>query len=234
MTSSFSTHTRRRKAGRSTLCALTLLLSCARAETQGTVSAKSAPAREQPAIARMVKQGIMRRVTPARFDPAGLNARGDFAVSVQKLFDLPAPAHAADYLDVSPDSPFHAAVQAVSPYLGRQMRCFGCQLTLSLGPNEPVSRLEAVITLTNILVAQNKVALAGPQAAEPLLRHLRGVDERGGPLRQYVATAIQGHVLLPTPANSLAPDRPFTRADLAALLDRVQRTYHVPQRSYAR
>lgn len=233
MTSSFSIHTRRLHAGRSTLCALTLLLSCAWAETQA-VSAKGAPAREQPAIARMVKQGIMRGVTPARFDPAGPNARGDFAVSVQKLFDLPAPAHPVDYLDVSPDSPFHAAVQAVSPYLGRQMRCFGCQLTTSLGPNEPVSRLEAVITLTNILVAQNKVALVDAQAAEPLLRQVRGADDSRGPLRLYVATAIQSHILLPTAANSLAPDRPFTRADLAALLDRVQRNFHVPQRSYAR
>jgi len=74
MTSSFSIHTRRLHAGRSTLCALTLLLSCAWAETQA-VSAKGAPAREQPAIARMVRQGIMRGVTPARFDPAGPSAR---------------------------------------------------------------------------------------------------------------------------------------------------------------
>jgi hypothetical protein len=79
-----------------------------------------------------------------------------------------------------------------------------------------VSRLEAVITVTNILIAQNKVALIRPEAADPLFRYLLGAGELRGPVRLYVATAIQNHILLPTPENSLALDRPFARADLAA------------------
>jgi hypothetical protein len=61
-----------------------------------------------------------------------------------------------------------------------------------------------------------------------------GASEMRGPLRLYVATALQNHILLPTPDNSLALDRPFARADLAALLDRVQHDFNVPQRNYAR
>jgi hypothetical protein len=119
MTSSFSNHNHGRNVGRSILCALTLFLSCVSAETQDTVSDLGTHVSEQPAIASMMKQGIMRGVSPTKFNPAGLNARGDFAVSVQHLFDLPVPAHKVDYPDVSPDSPFYGAIQAVSPYPGR-------------------------------------------------------------------------------------------------------------------
>jgi hypothetical protein len=232
MTSRFSTHEHRRDAGRATLCALTLFLSSASAAPQTAVSGPDTHVGE-PAIASMVRQGIMRSPSPAQFDAAGPNARGDFAAAVQRLFDLPVPARHVDYLDVPPNSEFAKPIQAVSRYLGREMRCFGCQLTQRLGPGEPVSRLEAVITVTNILVAQHRVELVRAQATDAVLRSLPTSYEMRGPIRPYLATAIQNDILLSTPSDSLAPDVPFTRADLAALLERVQRRFDIPQRSYA-
>jgi|SRR5208283_1570031 len=184
---------------------------------------------EQPAITSMVRQGIMRGVSQTQFDPDASVTRGDFVESMQRMFDLQAPVQKINFQDVSTSSEIYVAVQAVAPFLGRQMRCFGCSLGLTFGPNEPISRLEMAVTLTNILIATNKVALLSPTAAEAALAGVLDTATLRGPVREYVATALQHGVIARTSSNTLAPDLHVTRADLAVQLDGVQKKFNIPQ-----
>jgi len=182
--------------------------------------------KDRPAITSMVEQGVMRSASQARFNPAGINGRGDFAASIQQMFNLPVPAQKLDFPDVPTSSPNYMAVQAIAPYLGRQIRCPGCALTSTLGPNEPVSRLEAAIVLTNILIAQKKVVFVSPEAADKMLAGR--AEEMRGPLGVYVATAIQNGILQ-TVTDAREAGVKFNRANLATLLDNVQKKFSIPQ-----
>jgi len=184
---------------------------------------------EQPAINSVVAQGIMKGVTGTQFNPDAANTRGDFVVSMQKMFNLTKPAQTVSFPDVPASSPIYAAVEAVAPYLRRQILCPGCALVENFLPNVPVSRVETAVIMTGILVAQNKVTLLTPAAAETALAPVTDVNTLHGPLRVYVATALQsGVITLPAP-NQLQPAAQPTRADTATLLDTVQKKFSLPQ-----
>lgn len=184
---------------------------------------------EQPAIGNLVSQGIMRGVSQTEFNPDVPMTNGDFAVSVQKMFGLAAPAQKINFTDVPSSSPIYSAVEAAAPYLGRQIRCFGCQLGTTFGPNEPASRLLAAVTLTNILVAQKKVELMASDAAETVLAGVPDAADLRGPARAYVATALQQGILSLNSDRSIAALSPMTRANIAVQLDAVQKKFNVPQ-----
>ena len=89
----------------------------------------SAHAAEQPAIARIVAQGIMGPASPGKFDPDGVVTRGEFASSVQRMFALKPPVNPPLYSDVPAGTPAYQVAAAAGPYLGAHVLCGGCVLT---------------------------------------------------------------------------------------------------------
>ena len=209
--------------------AAVLMVMCSPVSAQTTTfSDLASHATEQPSIGRLVDQGIMQGVSATQFNPDAPMTNGDFAVSVQKMFGLSAPAEKTTFTDVPANSPIYAAVQAVAPYLGRQIQCFGCQLGSTFGPNQPAPRLLAAVTLVNILVSQKKIELVSSAAAETALSGVADAATLRGPVRVYVATAMQQGVLTLTSQHAIAALSPISRADTAVQLDTVQRKFNVP------
>lgn len=221
----------RKKLGYATgLLALTLLPACwpVAAQTQANFADLANHTAEQPSIGSLVSQGIMRGVSPTEFNPDANMTNGDFADSVQKMFNLAVPAQKTNFTDVPAGSSIYNAVEAVAPYLGRELICFGCQLGTNFGPNEPASRVVTAVTLVNVLLAQKKVELLTPDAAETALANVSDAAQLRGPARVYVATALQQGVLSLTADHAIAGLSPVTRANIAVQLDSVQKKFNVP------
>lgn len=181
------------------------------------------------AITRMLAQGIIRPQAAGRFAPARTISLGDYLVSMQHMFNLPPPARPANFTDVPPSSPYFAAVQAVSPYLQRQALCFGCALSSNLYPNQPVSRAQTTVTLVSVLAAQGKLTLVDDQRAAQILANVRDAGRLSPLARRHFATAISSNIMSLSRARTLAMAEPYTRADLAVMLDSVQTRFQVPQ-----
>lgn len=181
------------------------------------------------AITHMAAQGIMSERAAGRFGPKETSSLGEYLVSMQHMFNLPPPARPAKFTDVPPSSRYYAAVQAASPYLGRQVLCFTCALSTNLYPDQPLSRAQTTVTLVNVLVARGKLALVDETGAAQILANVRDAGKLSPPARRYFATAISANILPLSPAGTLQIADLHTRADLALMLDRVQTQFHVPQ-----
>jgi len=192
------------------------------------ISDLSAHTTEAPAIHSMVTQGIMRTVNAAKFEPDAPTTRGELATSVQHMFKLGPPAKPVTFTDIPPTSSFYSSVEAVAPFLGRQMLCFGCALISNFLPSEPTSRIEATVLLTNILVSRQKVSLISPAEVDSVLGPLTDVNQLRGPVRAYIATAIRNDIVTLAAPNLLDPYARISRAQTASMLDLVQRKFMIP------
>jgi hypothetical protein len=198
------------------------------AQTQTSFADLANHVAEQPAIGSMVNQGIMHGVSPTEFNPDAPMTNSDFAASVQKMFNLPVPAEKTNFTDVPESSAAYNAVEAVAPYLGRQIICFQCQLGTNFGPNEPASRLLAAVAMTNVLLAQKKVTLLTSDAAETALANVPDAATLQGPARVYVATAMQQGILTLTAQHTIDALSPMSRVDTAVQFDAVQKKFNLP------
>jgi hypothetical protein len=189
--------------------------------------AKDAPA--AGAIDRMVAQGIMHPVSPNEFAPDTPETLGHFVASIQHMFRLEPKASAPLFTDVPPDSPIFAAVQATAPYLGRQLLCFGCALGTNLVPDQPLSRAQEGMLITQVLIAQKRLQLLDPAATHVVLSGGADTNKVSAPAAPYIATAVKAGVLPLTAERRLEPATPATRVAVATSLDTVQRTFKVPE-----
>ena len=187
--------------------------------------ARSAEAR---AMASMVRQGVLRDAAAGDVHPNESISRGEFVVAIERMFALRPPAQEHVFPDVTRGSAEYGAIQAVAPFLGRQVRCPGCALTTTLGVSQPVDRLEAAVTLTNILLMQRKITLVGQRGA----REGRGRSAAtAGGLATYIATAKRAGLVRGSSSRLMTAPTDFTRADLALMLQGVQERYRIPKRS---
>jgi hypothetical protein len=178
--------------------------------------------RDAGAIRSLVAQGI---ITAPRglFRPSAPLTAAEFAQSMQKMFALKPPSVAKNFPDVPSTSPLYSAVEAVTPYLGRQILCPGCDLAATFSPEAPVSGLGVAVATLNVLLAINKIELLKPEQAEAILRDVPASARLRGPLlRSYAATAINAGIL--TRADIDPGNRPpvLPRARAASMLDLVQ------------
>jgi hypothetical protein len=182
---------------------------------------------ERLAIERMVSRGVMRPTSPSHFQPEAKNSLGDFIVSVQRMFALKPSTQRPFFSDIGSDSPIFTAVQAVAPYLGRQILCPGCALASKLLPDRAATRAQAAVILTKILMAESKLQLLGSGETDAVLA--RSTDAGKIPLsaRPYVATAIRADIIAPHRDGTISPNSALTRANTAVLLDNVQRHFRL-------
>ena len=182
---------------------------------------------EAAAIRNIVSQGVM-EAPRGKFRPDAPMTRADLAASVQRLFDLKSPAVATNFPDVPSMSPFYPSVEAVAPYLGRQILCFGCALKSTFLPEAPASELEFAVLVTNVLLAQKRLALVPGPEAEAVLTNVPNSGQLRGPLlRAYVATAIRAGIILPPKSDRLTSVTAFSRAQGAGMLNRVQNKFTI-------
>jgi S-layer homology domain len=201
---------------------------------QGSISTTSqlkdmragAPASED--VNSMIEQGVILPRYPRQFAPDEAMTLGEFAVSAQKLFALRPPAERAVFTDVGTGSPYYSAIQAIAPYLKRQLLCPGCALGTKLLPNQPLSRAQAMVILVSILHSENKLALLSPQQSEEALRGVADAGEIPAPVRPYVATAIKSELLPLTSKKLIDPGLEVSRAEIAVFLHGTQTKMKLP------
>jgi hypothetical protein len=187
-----------------------------------------ADAKQKAAITRMVSQGIMQPVAGTTFAPRNPTELRQFAVSAQRLFQLPTPSAVPKFADVSPNDPDSAALRSLYPYLQRQAFCPGCSLNNNLHPNSSISQGSAAVAVTSILIARGRFPLVTAAQADQILGsalNLRAVPE---PARRYLATAVQNNII---PLASLSPPAAaaaITRGNAATMLDAVQKRFAIP------
>ncbi len=184
---------------------------------------------EQPAISRMVEQGIMRGKSAEQFAPDAAMTRGEFVVALQQMFQLQTPSQRVAVSDVPPGNSLDAAVQAAQPFLGRQLLCFGCALGSNFLPNQPMTQAEQTMALTRVLVAQNKLQLLAPTDAASVLAEVKDAGSLSPPAAPYFATAIKGGVLTLQADKTIGLATPQTRVNVATTLDAVQQKFSIPQ-----
>lgn len=200
------------------------------AQPPGPIAADSV--RAQRALASLARQGFLE-------DAPGKKAgepvpRSEFATALQRLFDLPAPNQKFVFPDVAQNSPSYDAIQAVAPFLGRQIRCPGCALTTTIGIDQPIDRVEAAVAVTGILLAQRKITVVSPARARQLLPSATYSAPHSRPLQLYLATAVNAGVLRSSAAAVSQTPAKFTRVDLALMLEGVQTRYKIRSRSNPR
>ncbi len=183
---------------------------------------------ETPAIKNMVAQGIMSATAPGMFEPGATLKRGDFAIALQRLFNLPQPAKLIKFSDVHPADAIYAAVEAVSPYMDKQVPCPGCEVGTTFLPNKPVSRAQWAITVVRVLVAQNKLQLLSEEQSNKVLATVPDVRDVPKGARAYIATAIDSDVIECCAGNAIAVDQIPSRADVAEALNNIQKRFSLP------
>jgi hypothetical protein len=151
--------------------------------------------------------------------------RSATATTVQTLFSLAPSSSAPAFTDVAAGDPLFAAVQAVSPFLNRQMLCFGCALGSNFLPNAPSTRGEEAVLLTTILVSNGSLTLLSPSDAQAVLATYSDGASVPLPAQQMVATALKGGVLEPLPGNQIGLGVVETSADSAAMISHVSAAF---------
>jgi hypothetical protein len=181
-----------------------------------------------PAINSMVAQGIMRGVSQTQFAPDAFYSLGEFAVSMQHMFSLPAPAQPINFPDVPRGSPAYEAVGAVTPFLDRGLLCPGCAAGANFLPRQPVMRAFATIIIVNILNAQNKIQLVSPSEAQSVLANASDASWLPSTARIIFATALKNDIIALQPGKKINLAYQPTRAETAVLLDAVQKKFTIP------
>jgi hypothetical protein len=184
-------------------------------------------AADQPAIARIVAQGIMSPVSPGAFEPDAPVSRGDFVVSIQHMLTLKAPAQPPVFGDVPPTNKVHGALAATAPYMNRQLLCVGYVLGTNFQADEPIGRGLVAITLVNALIARKQIELVTVADADKALTNVADANLLSAPARQYLATALTNGIPTLRPGNEIAAGSAMTRDEFAVMLDRVQQNFKI-------
>jgi len=184
---------------------------------------------ETPAINNMVSQGIMKPVGATEFAPDAAETLGEFVVSVHSMFNLGQPAKATEFGDVTAKSAIYAAVQAVTPYMGRQMLCFGCLLGKNLLPEQSISHAQVAMIMAQVLVAQKKLALPTAAETEAALANVADAGLIPPPARPYMAAALTGGIVTLQSGYKIALGMTHTRAEVAVIFDGAQKKFSLPQ-----
>jgi hypothetical protein len=182
----------------------------------------------QSAIGSMAAQGLIQGRSSKEFAPDAPLTRAEFAVSMQKMFNLPAASQAASFPDVPTSSPYHSAVEAVAPHLARSLLCFRCALVKNFSPNEVISRAEMTMIMAHILVSQNKLTLPDQSQTAAALAAVADGEKIPVPARPYFAAAIKNNVVDLKPGKMIALPLAVSRAETAECMANVQKKFSLP------
>jgi hypothetical protein len=195
------------------------------AQTEPELTDISGFTMERPAITNLIAQGVMTPLAPGKFGPGVTIKRGDFAVALQRLFNLPPPGEPVKFSDVHPTDAIYSAVEAIAPYVDKQVPCPDCEIGSSFGPTKSVSRAQWAITVVRVLVAQNKLQLVSEEQANKILAHVPDADVFSKRARVYIATALDSNVLDCCAGNTIEASQMVSRADAAEGLNNLEKRF---------
>jgi hypothetical protein len=181
------------------------------------------------AVTQMVRQGVMPTRAAGKFAPSEPATLGEYLISLQHLFALPQPQRPVNFTDVTPDSPYYAAVQATAPYLNRQVMCSHCSLSTNLYPEQSLTRSTSIVALVSILNARGALPLVDASRSDQVLEGMDDTKNLGPLARRYVATAISGGLIPVSAAHRAELSQIQVRASAAVILNRAQSKFQVPQ-----
>jgi N-acetylmuramoyl-L-alanine amidase len=170
------------------------------------------------AIEEMATKGIIAPQSPDKFTPSGVFTRADFAVAVQKLFNLSPPSRAIYFADVRKGSPHYEAIEAAAPFMDKRAICPTCLLSSNFAPDAALSRVYGVVSLVRIQIEKQKIALVDPSEVSSALVGFPDTDRLSPQARQLIATAIRSGVITQPSGRAFEPARSYDRGDIAVVL----------------
>jgi hypothetical protein len=183
-------------------------------QAQATLSLSSGEAR-QVATAEIARDG----------DAATLS---EFANSVYEKFALRQPDAPVAFDDVQPGEPNYTAAEAVYPFLHRRLLCPECAPTTNFYGKNPLTRAQAAVALVSILITQGRIPLVTPEETADVLANVPDADSISSFARPYIATAVVDGILGLEPGNLIRAADPYSRREMIAAFDAVQRRFPPP------
>ena len=181
----------------------------------------------QNAIDTLAKEGIIHGVGNAQYDPAGNVTRAQFACLMQHAFALPQPASPVAFADVSASGSqawAYPCVEAAAPYYDYYQLPGG---GFAFHPDQGFDRQDVATVIVRILVQSGKLQLASAAQTQAILGKFTDASAIAPALQPYVATAVQAGIMAGFPDGSFQPQTILNRAQVAAVLLKLQNYFVV-------
>ncbi len=178
----------------------------------------------QNAIDTLAKEGIIHGVGNGQYDPAGNVTRAQFASLMMHAFALPQPASPIAFADVSRGSWEYQPVEAASPYYDYYQLPGG---GFAFHPDQGFDRQDVATVIVRILVKSGKLQLASSAQTQAILAKFTDASDIAPSLQPYVATAVQAGIMAGFPDGSFQPQTVLNRAQVAAVLLKLQNYFVV-------
>jgi hypothetical protein len=172
-------------------------------------------------IKNLIAKGILQGDGNKHFNPDKSVTREELATMVAKSFNLSSVSSAKpNYSDVSQSRWSYQHVEATKEYFDSKSDTNGA---LNFNPTEAAKREDVAMTLVKVLLKKDaSLSLLDTNSANQLLQEkFKDADSIPAALRVYVATAVQSNLIQGDDQGNFAPVKTITRAEVAALLDRV-------------
>lgn len=163
-------------------------------------------------IMRVVEAGIMEKDSKGRFNPGATVSRGDFAILMVKVLDLPLiNPKEGTFLDIPRNSQYYQYVETAKYYL-----------TGYRTPQGDLFRPEESSVREDIAVALVKALGYQPiNNYNAILNEYQDIDEISPNLRSYVASVVDNKIMIGTGSEKkkmFSPQLKLTRAEVAQLI----------------
>ncbi|MDJ1182781.1 S-layer homology domain-containing protein [Roseofilum casamattae] len=165
------------------------------------------------AISSVVERGIMSGWGSGQFRPEATLTRAEFAGILQKAFQLPQSSSRPRFDDVARDFWAYDAITYATSTVPRLMIGYPEQ---RFHPEQPIARVEALVALAGLLRA------ADPESIAATVMQYHDRDRIPDYALEKLAIATQEQIAIAWPdSNPLDPNRPATKAEIAALVHHV-------------
>ncbi|MCZ8516714.1 S-layer homology domain-containing protein [Paenibacillus filicis] len=171
-------------------------------------------------IKDLVSKGVLQGDENHNFNPDQHVTREQFAAMVARMFNLKNTSTVQDFNDVPQKRWSFSVVEATKDYFDAFKDLNG---GYDFHPAEGAQRQDVTVTLVKVLLKLNPtIQLMDAGSADQLLHSkFKDADNIASVLRPYVATAVQNNLIQGDDQGRFNPDRTLTRAESAALLDRI-------------
>ncbi|WP_426450273.1 S-layer homology domain-containing protein [Paenibacillus sp. S-38] len=173
-------------------------------------------------IRSLVKKGILQGDDNKRFNPDNTVTREELASMVTRSFNLSSEAstESSEYADVDQNRWSYKDIEASREFFDVKSDASG---KASFQPSAGAKREDVAVTLVKVLLKQNPSMklLSEDEADELLQSRFKDADSIPAALRPYIATAVDSELIQGDDEGNFAPSKTITRAEVAALLDRL-------------
>ena len=162
-------------------------------------------------VKNVVESGIMEKDSKGRFNPGGIVSRGDFAILMVKVLDLPlVNPQQGTFLDIPKTSKYFKYVETAKYYLTGYRTTQGD----SFRPEEASVREDIAVALVKALDYQPV------SNYDAILKDYKDLDEISPNLRSYVASVVENKIMIGSgkEVKVFNPQFELTRAEVAQLI----------------